>query len=83
MPRRTLLNAIALNQATMQGSRLLGPAAILPLMLTTGVEGVFFLCAAFYCVSLAQGLRLRTKSTGKVDRQQGLARNLAEGIILF
>ncbi|MDA0770695.1 MAG: hypothetical protein BZY79_00995 [SAR202 cluster bacterium Casp-Chloro-G4] len=81
VPRRTLLNAIALNQATMQGSRLLGPAAILPLMLTTGTEGAFFLCAAFYAISLVQSLRLRTESTGKVDRQRGLASNLAEGFV--
>lgn len=81
VPRHTLMNAIALNQATMQGSRLLGPAAILPLMLTTGIEGAFFLCAAFYAVSLVQGFRLRTESTGKVDRQRGLASNLAEGFI--
>ncbi|MCI0791084.1 MAG: MFS transporter, partial [Chloroflexi bacterium] len=81
VPRHTLMNAIALNEATMQGSRLLGPAAILPLMLTTGIEGAFFLCTAFYAVSLVQGFRLRTESTGKVDRQRGLASNLAEGFI--
>ena len=81
VPRGTLLNAIALNQATMQGSRLVGPAAILPLMLTTGIEGAFFLCAAFYAISLAQSFRLKTVSTGKVDRQRSLASNLAEGFI--
>lgn len=81
VPRKTLLNAIALNQATMQGSRLVGPAAILPLMLTTGIEGAFFLCAAFYAVSLAQSFRLRTTSTGKINKQQGLVRNLTEGMV--
>ena len=48
VPRDLLLNAIALNQATMHGSRLLGPLAIIPLQATTGATGAIFLCAGFY-----------------------------------
>ena len=36
VPRNLLLNGIALNQATMQGSRLFGPIAIAPLLATVG-----------------------------------------------
>ena len=81
VPRNLLLNAIALNQATMHGSRLLGPLAIIPLLATTGTTGAIFLCAGFYAVSLAQTLRLRTASTGEINKEQSFARNFAEGAI--
>ena len=81
VPRELLLNAIALNQATMHGSRLLGPLAIIPLLATTGTTGAIFLCAGFYAISLVQTMRLRTASTGRIDRRQSFARNFAEGAI--
>lgn len=81
VPRKTLLNAIALNQATQQGSRLIGPAAIAPLLATTGPEGAFFLCTGFYAFSLVQTLRLRTESIGKIDKGRGLVSNLTEGFV--
>lgn len=81
VPRSLLLNAIALNQAAIYGSRLLGPAAIAPLMSTTSAEATFFLCSGFYAVGLLQVLRIRTVSTGVVDRSRGLARNLAAGVV--
>ena len=81
VPRSLLLNAIALNQATMHGSRLLGPLAIIPLLAMTGTTGAIFLCAAFYVISLLQTMRLRTASTGKIDTRQSFARNFAEGAI--
>ena len=81
VPKHLLLNGIALNQATMQGSRLFGPAAIAPLLATTGVEGAFFLCTGFYVFSLVQALRLRTPSTGVVDKSRSLASNLMDGVV--
>lgn len=81
VPRELLLNAIALNQATMHGSRLLGPLAIIPFLATTGTTGAIFLCAAFYVISLVQTMRLRTASTGRIDKRQSFARNFAEGAI--
>ena len=81
VPRHLLLNAIALNQATMHGSRLLGPLAIIPLQATTGATGAIFLCAGFYAISLIQTLRLRTASTGSIDRRQSFVRNFAEGAV--
>ena len=80
VPRRLLLNGIALNQATMQGSRLLGPLAITPLLATVGEEGAFFLCSGFYVISLVQCLRLKTVSTGRVDRKRSVASNLIDGL---
>ena len=81
VPRHLLLNAIALNQATMHGSRLLGPLAIIPLLATTGTTGAIFLCAGFYAISLVQTMRLRTASTGVINKRQSFARNFSEGAV--
>ena len=77
VPRHLLLNGIALNQATMQGSRLFGPLAIAPLLATVGVSGAFFMCTAFYVVSLVQSLRLKTVSTGIVRQGGNVFTNFA------
>ena len=77
VPRPLLLNGIALNQATMQGSRLFGPLAIAPLLATVGVSGAFFMCTAFYVVSLIQSLRLKTVSTGTVRQGGNVFTNFA------
>ena len=81
VPRNLLLNAIALNQATMHGSRLLGPLAIIPLQATTGATGAIFLCAGFYAISLIQTMRIRTVSTGRIDKRQSFFRNFSEGAV--
>lgn len=81
VPKNLLLNAIALNQATMNGSRLLGPLAIAPLLATTGVGGAFLLCSGFYAVSLVQALRVRTSSTGEIDPNRSFVSNMFEGLV--
>ena len=80
VPRHLLLNAIALNQATNHGARLLGPLSILPLVAFVGVESAFVLCTGFYAVSLVQALRVRTASTGVMDRRKTFVSNLTEGL---
>ncbi len=80
VPRRLLLNGIALNQATMQGSRLFGPIAIVPMLATMGVSGAFFLCTAFYVVSLLQSLRISTVSTGTVRQGSNFIVNFATSV---
>jgi MFS family permease len=81
VPRNLLLNAVALNQATQQGARLVGPAAIAPLLATTGAAGAFVLCIGFYALSFVLALCIRTPSTGKIDRSKGLLRNMAAGAV--
>ncbi len=81
VPKPLLLNGIALSQAAGLGSRLLGPAAIAPMLGRTSLEGTFFICSAFYVVSLVQALRIRTASTGRIDRTQSLASNLIAGLV--
>ena len=80
VPRHLLLNAIALNQATNHGARLIGPLSILPLVAFVGVESAFVLCTGFYAVSLVQALRVRTASTGEMDRRRAFIGNLTEGL---
>ena len=79
LPPERLLNGIALNQATQQGSRLVGPIAILPLVGTFGLEAAFWLCSAFYLVGLVQVIRIATRSTGEIDRRRGFFQNLLAG----
>ena len=81
VPRSLLLNAVALNQATQQGARLVGPAAIVPVLAWTGPEGAFAFCIGFYALSLGLALSIRTASTGKIDRGLGLLHNMAAGAV--
>ena len=80
VPRHLLLNGIALNQATMNGSRLVGPLAIVPMLYIMGIEGAFVLCSGFYAFSLVQALRIKTYSTGSIDKRQSFLNNLLEGL---
>jgi MFS family permease len=87
VPREHLLNAVSLNEATQQGSRLVGPVLIAPLLLGTlsvagyaiGIEAAFWLCAALYGLGLIQVTRIGTRSTGRMDPNQGFLGNLVAG----
>ena len=81
VPQDRLLNAVALNQATQQGSRLVGPLAIAPLLAFFDVAAAFWLCSAFYSVGLIQVLRVKTRSTGKIDPDRSFFQNLAAGFV--
>ena len=80
VPRSLLLNGIALNQAAGHGSRLMGPAAIAPLLGVGDAPAAFFLASGLYGVSFILTTRVRTPSTGRIDQRHGLARNLLEGV---
>ena len=79
LPPDRLLNGIALNQATQQGSRLIGPLAIIPLIEMLNLGMAFWLCSAFYLVGLVQVTRITTRSTGEMDRRRGFFSNLVAG----
>ena len=81
IPNEHLLNGIALNQATQQGSRMFaGLLVVLPaLMGWVDIEVAFWVCTGFYAIALIQVSRIRTRSTGVVDAKQGFLRNLFAG----
>ena len=81
VPPKDLLNAVALNSATMQGSRLVGPGLIAPLMATVGAAGAFVLCTIFYALGLFFILRIRTRSTGQIAADKGATENFFAGLI--
>ncbi len=81
VPKERLLNAIALNQATQQGSRLVGALAIAPLLGFVNIEAAFWLCSGFYGIGLIQISRITIKSTGVMDATQSFARNMVEGFV--
>ena len=84
IPRRHLLNAVSLYQATQHGSRFVGPFLILVVLWTTGREDwVFFLCAGLYAVGLSIVLSIRLASKGVVEAGAGLRviyRNMVAGL---
>ena len=79
VPREHLLNALALNQATQQGSRLFGPLLILPLLYFVNIEAAFWFCSVFYFIGFVQMTRVRTRSTGVIDSSRGFWSNLIAG----
>ena len=81
VPREHLLNAIALNQATQQGARMVGALAIVPLLGFVNIEAAFWLCSGFYLVGFMQVSRVATRSTGVIDKSQSFLTNLFEGFV--
>jgi MFS family permease len=80
VPRDKLENAVALNAATQNTSRLLGPMLIAPLLATVGAGWAFVLCTVLYSIALVMITRIRTVSTGVVDTQRGAVENLMAGL---
>ena len=84
VPRKDLLNAIALNSAAMHGSRLVGPGLIAPLLagLSANVAVILslLLCTGFYAAGLFQVAHIRTPSRGVVDPAKGVVQNMLTGL---
>ena len=66
VPREKMLNAVSLNTATQQGSRLFGPGLIAPLLIIYGPDAAFLLSAGFYLLGLIMVTRIQTHSTGDI-----------------
>ena len=74
--REHWLNAIAMNQASLQGSRLVGPGLIAPALLLHGPSAAFLASTAFYVVGIAGVLAVRTRSTGALTSGSGIGASL-------
>jgi MFS family permease len=80
VPRERLLNAVALNQLMQQGSRMMGPLMLLPIIHLLGHEAAFFVSSGLYALGWTQVLSIRTASRGTVEAGQGVTLNLIAGI---
>ena len=76
-----LMNAIALNQATQQGARMVGALAIVPLLGFVNIESAFWLCSGFYLLGFFQVSKVKTRSTGVINKSQSFLANLFEGFV--
>lgn len=79
VPSHYLLNAVALNQLMQQGSRMMGPLLLLPIIHFIGPKPAFFMCAILYALGWSLVVLMRTQSRGAVN-QQGMLTNLVAGI---
>ncbi len=77
VPRELLLNAVSLNAATQQGSRLIGPGLMAPVLVLAGAEAAFAASTLFYVAGLLGIARVGVRSTGGL----GQGASLREGII--
>lgn len=80
IPRHHLLNAVSLNMMSVQGSRLVGPGIIAPVLIIFGAPEAFLASTFFYALGLALVLRVQTRSTGGINRGQSVASGLAQAI---
>ena len=89
VPRERLFNAVALYQATQQGSRFTGPMLILLMLWITGPfiaenqDWIFILPVALYATGLVLVLSIHTRSRGVVESGKGasvVVRNVSAGL---
>lgn len=80
VPRDTLLNAVSLNSATQQGSRLFGPGIIAPLLLVWGSGMAFVACAVFYAVGVLMVHRIQTRATGNLGRGSNVVSSMSTAV---
>ncbi|HXH20419.1 MAG TPA: MFS transporter [Dehalococcoidia bacterium] len=81
VPEAALVNAVSLSSVATFGTRAVGPAVVIPMIDTLGVEGVFLLAAGFYALSSLAVLRIGAsvlpgsarRSTALEDLREGLA----------
>lgn len=79
VPRELLPNAVALNEATQQGSRFVGGLVAWLVASYYGIEPVFWACSLLYAIGLVQVARIATRSTGVMDARRGFIGNLVSG----
>ena len=78
VPREHWLNAIALNQVTQQGSRLVGPGLIAPALIFVGADAAFLVSSSFYLAGVGGIMAVRTRSSGGLSRGAGFGASLLE-----
>ena len=82
VPREKMLNAVSLNAATQQGSRLFGPGLIAPALIFYGPDAAFLLSAGFYLLGLIMVTRIQTRSTGNVGSGSNMLTSLGAAAVV-
>ena len=82
VPREDLLNAIALNNVSLQGSRLLGGVLVGMFLGTTwGIGGAFLLAVGMYILAAIAVLTITTPSTGEVPKGASIWEVMTAGVV--
>lgn len=79
VPREDLANAIALNSAGFNMTRIVGPSLAGLLIAWVTVAGNFYLQAAAYMGVAAMVLQMRVPESRRASKEDSVLRNLAEG----
>ena len=79
IPKQHLANAIALNSAGLNSTRVIGPALAGPSIAILGVEGTFALCAGLQISSFLFSLRLPWHPASDSGRGSGVFKSIALG----
>jgi MFS family permease len=78
--RDNLMNAVALNQVTLQGSRLIGPGLMAPALLYYGPEASFLFSTVLYVFGLFAVSRIGTRSHGGLGRGSSFGSSIMEAV---
>ena len=78
--RRRVTNGVALDSMGMSASMMIGPATAGALIDRVGVTGGYTVVTVMVAISIALLTRLRTGQARPQQQQQGILRNLADGI---
>ena len=80
VPKKHILNAIALNSATIHGSRLIGAGFVAGLLVSDAAGTAFAICSAFYAVAWFSSSRIQSTSTGEMAAGESGLRNFTAGL---
>jgi MFS family permease len=80
VPARSLANAVALNAAAQNSTRVVGPALAGPLIVGLGIDGTLVVCALLQVVAVVVTLRLPQHVLADGSRRTGMFRSLVEGL---
>ena len=83
VPTRDLANAVALNAAGQNTTRVLGPALAGPLIASLGVGGTFVACAAVQVVAVVVTLRLPHTAPEPSAARRTIWGSMAEGLTVI
>jgi MFS family permease len=80
VPREHLLNALSLSASTQQGSRLIGPGLITPLLGILGAPAGFAICTVFYVVGWFNVLKIAPRPPSEEAKRESFVKNFVDGL---